>query len=200
MPQQLADLTLAEVEIFFCRDGIRFSPYLWCHWSSPLSNKADRNGSTCAHCIYLHLSARQPVIDISLSTGRRHEWTNAPSVHYHQHRETAGREFEGFLLTRPRKANPLPRQHSPVNWYAAPLSIDAFLFRFPWSQETLRKSIRDSTRASTRVDPLYLFKCITFSNLYWKEPVGWLLARPVGRAPDCLNYQLQHLDLTSVPA
>ena len=106
----------------------------------------------------------------------------------------------GLLRTRTRIASPLSREHSPVKWYAAPLSINGFPFRFPRSQETLRKIIRACTRTSSCVDPLYLFKCITFPNRYWKESVGWPRARPVGRAPDCLNYQLQHLDLARVPA
>ena len=105
----------------------------------------------------------------------------------------------GFLRTRTPIASPLSREHSPVKWYAAPLSINGFPFRFPRSQETLRKIIRACTRASSCVDPLYLFKCITFPNRYWKESVGWPRARPVGLAPDCLNYQLQHLVLARVP-
>ena len=53
--------------------------------------------------------------------------------------------------------------------------------------------------ANPNLDPLYSFKCITFPNRYWKDPVRWPRARPVGRAPDCLNHQLQHLDLARVP-
>ena len=105
----------------------------------------------------------------------------------------------GLLRARTRKASPLPREHSPVNWYAAPLSIDGFPFRFPWSQEILRKIIRASMSASSNVDPLYFFKCITFPNWYWKEPVGSPRARPVGLTPNCLNHQIQHLDLARVP-
>ena len=30
--------------------------------------------------------------------------------------------------------------------------------------------------------------------------MGWARARPVGRAPDCLHHQLQHLDLARVPS
>ena len=105
----------------------------------------------------------------------------------------------GLLRARTREASPLPREHGPVNWYSAQLSPDGFPFRFPWSQETLRKIIKVSTSASPNVDPLYSCRCITFPNRYWKEPVGWPRARPMGRAPDCLDYQPQHLDLARVP-
>ena len=94
----------------------------------------------------------------------------------------------GLLRARTRKASPLHQEHSPVNWYAAPLSLDGSPFQFLWSQETLRKIIKASMSARPNVDPLYSFRCITFPNRYWKEPVGWARARPVGRAPDCLDY------------
>ena len=64
--------------------------------------------------------------------------------------------------------------------------------------DTIRKIIRAGTRASPRMDPLYSFKCITFPNRYWKKPVARPRARPVGRAPDCLNHQLKHLDLARI--
>ena len=82
----------------------------------------------------------------------------------------------GLVLARIRKACPLPREHSPVIWYSAPLSLDGVPIRFPWSQDYIRKVIRASTSAGP-VDPLYTFKCITFPNWYWKEPVGWPRAR-----------------------
>ena len=43
----------------------------------------------------------------------------------------------GLFRTRTRKACPLPREDSPINWYAAPLSIDGFPSIFPCSQGTL---------------------------------------------------------------
>ena len=66
----------------------------------------------------------------------------------------------GLLRARTRKACPLPREHGPVNWYSAPLSLEGVPFRFPWSQEFVRKVIRASTSAGPPIDPLYCFKCI----------------------------------------
>ena len=100
----------------------------------------------------------------------------------------------GLLRARTRKASPLPREHVPVIWYAAPLSLCGVPFRFPLSEDFIRKVIRASTSAGPPIDPLYTFKCITFPNRYWKEPVRWPRARPVGRSPEILNHQLQHLD------
>ena len=48
----------------------------------------------------------------------------------------------GLLRSRTRKASPMPQEHGPVDWYAAPLSLNGCLFRFPWSQEALRKTIK----------------------------------------------------------
>ena len=59
--------------------------------------------------------------------------------------------------------------------------------------------IRASTSAGPPTDPLYSFRCITFPNHYWKEPLGWPRAKPVGRAPETLNRQIQHLELAQVP-
>ena len=105
----------------------------------------------------------------------------------------------GLLRARTRKACPLPREYGPVNWYSAPLSLNGVPFRFPWTQEFIRKVIRASTSAGPPIDPLYTFKCITFPNHYWKEPLGWPRAKPVGRAPETFNRQIQHLELAQIP-
>ena len=105
----------------------------------------------------------------------------------------------GLLRARTRKACPLPREHGPVNWYSAPLSLEGVPFRFPWGQEFIRKAIRGSTSAGPPVDPLYSFKCIAFPNRYWKEPLGWPRAKPVGRAPEVFNRQIQHLESVQIP-
>ena len=110
-----------------------------------------------------------------------------------------GRKPDGLIARPHSEGKPSTREHGPVNWYAAPLSLGGVPFRFPWSQDFIRKVIRASTSAGPPIDPLYTFKCITFPNRYWKEPVGWPRARPVGRSPEILNHQLQHLDFAHVP-
>ena len=99
------------------------------------------------------------------------------------------------LWARTLKACPLPREHSPVNWYAAPMSIDGYPFRFPWNQETLRKTIRASSRAVLRVDPPYAFKFIAIRSRSWNDPAGWARARPLTCGPDCLQHHIQHFDV-----
>ena len=63
----------------------------------------------------------------------------------------------------------------------------------------MRKVIRASTSAGPPVDPLYSFKCIAFPNRYWKEPLGWPRVKPVGRAPEVFNRQIQHLESAQIP-
>ena len=60
--------------------------------------------------------------------------------------------------------------------------------------------IRASTSAGPPIDPLYAFKCITFPNHYWKEPLGWPRAKPVGRAPEAFNRQVQYMELAQIPS
>ena len=36
-------------------------------------------------------------------------------------------------------------------------------------------------------------------NRYWKEPLGWPRAKPVGRAPEVFNRQIQHLESAQIP-
>ena len=60
-------------------------------------------------------------------------------------------------------------RHSKRIWHAADffnakLSLDAYPFRLPWNQETLREIIKTSLRASPRVDPMYVLKFITIPN------------------------------------
>ena len=105
----------------------------------------------------------------------------------------------GLLRARTRKACPLPREYGPVNWYSAPLSLNGVPFRFPWTREFIRKVIRASTSAGPPIDPLYSVRCITFPNHYWKEPLGWPRAKPVGRAPETFNRQIQLLELAQIP-
>ena len=80
-----------------------------------------------------------------------------------------------------------------------PLSLNGVPFRVPRTQEFIRKVIRASASAGPPTDPLYSFRCITFPNHYWKEPLGWPRAKPVGRAPETLNRQIHHLELAQIP-
>ena len=39
----------------------------------------------------------------------------------------------------------------------------------------------------------------SLSNCYWKEPVGYPAARPIGRGKELLDHQLRYLDFGNVP-
>ena len=199
MPQQLADLTIAEVEdivpamapvlapIFGAIGVSRYptKPIAMAVLVHPVSICTYLQGSqplTYSKVLSAIMSGEMPQAYTTIETEKQLE-----------------ENLMGLLRGRTRKANPLLREHGPVNWYAAPLSMDGCPFRFPWSQENLRKMIKVSASANPNLDPLYFFRCITFPNRYWKDPVGWPRASPVGRAPDCRDHQLQHLDLVRVP-
>ena len=199
MPQQIADLTLAEVEDFVAAMAPVLAPIFGavgvCRYpTKPLATAVQVHMVSFSTYLRGRPSLAYPrVIHAVLSGEVPHGYTTIKSE----------RELEenlmGLLRARTRKACPLPREHGPVNWYSAPLSLEGVPFRFPWSQEFIRKVIRASTSAGPPVDPLYCFKCIAFPNRYWKEPLGWPRAKPVGRAPEVFNRQIQHLESAQIP-
>ena len=199
MPQQLADLTLAEVEDFVATMAPVLAPIFGavgvCRYpTKPLARAVQVH--MVSFCTYLQ--GRPPltyprVVQAVLSGEMPHGYTTLKSE------KQLEENLMGLLRDRTRKACPLPREYGPVNWYSAPLSLNGVPFRFPWTQEFIRKVIRASTSAGPPIDPLYTFKCITFPNHYWKESLGWPRAKPVGRAPETFNRQIQHLELAQIP-
>ena len=199
MPQQIADLTLAEVEDFMAAMAPVLAPIFGavgvCRYTTkPLAKAVQVHMVSFSTYLQGRPSLAYPrVVHAVLSGEMPHEYTNLKSE----------RELEenlvGLLRARTRKACTLPREHGPVNWYSAPLSLEGVPFRFPWGQEFIRKVIRASTSAGPPIDILYCFKCIAFPNRYWKEPLGWPRAKPVGRAPEIFNRQIQHLELAQIP-
>ena len=199
MPQQIADLTLAEVEDFVAAMAPVLAPIFGavgvCRYpTKPLATAVQVHMVSFSTYLRGRPSLTYPrVIHAVLSGEVPHGYTTIKSE----------RELEenlmGLLRACTRKACPLPREHGPVNWNSAPLSLEGVPFRFPWSQEFMRKAIRASTSAGPPVDPLNCFKCIAFPNRYWKEPLGWPMAKPVGRAPEVFNRQIQHLESAQIP-
>ena len=59
--------------------------------------------------------------------------------------------------------------------------------------------INSCLRISPNVRPDHKFKFIQVPNRYWKKPVGYPRARPIGRGKVLLDYQLRHLDFANVP-
>ena len=200
MPQQIADLTLAEVEDFVAVMASVLAPIFGavgvCRYpTKPLSRAVQVH--MVSFCTYLQ--GRPPltyprIVQAVLSGEMPHGYTTLKSE------KQLEENLMGLLRARTRKACPLPREYGPVNWYSAPLSLNGVPFRFPWTQEFIRKVIRASTSAGPPIDPLYAFKCITFPNHYWKEPLGWPRAKPVGRAPEAFNRQVQYMELAQIPS
>ena len=198
MPQQIADLALAEVEDFEATMAPVMAPIFGavgvCRYpTKPLVMSIQVH--TVSFCTYLQGRPSLPyprVVNAVLSGEMPHGYTTLKS-------ETQlEKNLMGLLRARTRNACLLPREHGPVNWYSAPLSLDGVPFRFPWTQDFIRKVTRASTSAGPPIDPLYTFKCITFPNRYWVEPLGWPRAKPVGRAPEIFNQQIQYLELAQI--
>ena len=99
MPQQLADLTLAEVEGFIPAMVSVLAPIFGAIGVARYPTKPITR-TVCVHpvskCTYLQGS---PVLTYPLVLDMSHEWGNAPSLHYHQNREAAGRIFIGCFAS-----------------------------------------------------------------------------------------------------
>ena len=153
LPQQIADLTLAEVEDFVAAMAPVLAPIFGavgvCRYpTKPLATAVQVHMVSFSTYLRGRPSLAYPrVIHAVLSGEVSHGYTTLKSE----------RELEenlmGLLRARTRKACPLPREHGPVNWYSAPLSLEGVPFRFAWSQEFIRKAIRASTSAGPPVDP-----------------------------------------------
>ena len=152
LPQQIADLTLAEVEDFVAVMAPVLAPSFGavgvCRYpTKPLATAVQVHMVSFSTYMRGRPSLAYPrVIHAVLSGEVPHGYTTLKTE----------RELEenlmGLLRARTRKASPLPREHGPVNWYSAPLSLEGVPFRFPWSEEFVRKAIRASTSR-----PLVLF-------------------------------------------
>ena len=138
LPQQIADLTLAEVEDFVAAIASVLAPIFGavgvCRYpTKPLAAAVQIHMVSFSTYLQGRPSLAYPrVIHAVLSGEMPHGYTTLKSE----------RELEenlvGLLRARTRKACPLPREHGPVNWYSAPLSLEGVPFRFPWSQEFVR--------------------------------------------------------------
>ena len=160
-PQQIADLTLAEVEDFVAAIAPVLAPIFGAigvcryptkplvtavqvHMTSFCTYLQGRPSLAYPRVVHAVLSGEMPLGYTTLKSERQLE-----------------ENLMGLLRARTRKACPLLREYGPINWYSAPLSLDGVPFRFPWSQDFIRKVIRASTSAGPPIDPPYSFKCIT---------------------------------------
>ena len=199
MPQQMADLTLAEVEDFVAAMAPVLAPIFGaigvCRYpTKPLAVAVQVHMTSFSTYLQGRPSLAYPRVVHAVLSGEM-----PPGYTTLKSERQLEENLMGLLRARTRNACPLPREYSPINWYSAPLSLDGVPFRFPWSQDFIRKVVRASTSVGPPIDPLYSFKCITLPNRYWKEPLGWPRAKPVRRAPEIFNRQIQHLELVQIP-
>ena len=138
MPQQLADLTLAEVEdlvpvvapvlipIFGPLGLLRYP-------TKPVSMAVQ----VATVSIFTYLQGSLPmdyeqVVRETLSG-------EVPQVYTTIKTEQQAEEIMmGVVRARSRKATVLPREYGPVNWYNAPVTLHGQPFRFPWSVDFIK--------------------------------------------------------------
>ena len=152
MPQQIANLTLAEVEDFVPTMAPVLAPNFGavgvCRYPTKTLSMAVQVHMV-SFCTYLQgrPSLAYPRVAHAVLSGEMpHGYTTLKS------KKQLEENLMGLLRARTRKACPLPREHGPVNWYSAPLRLDGVPFRFPWSQDFVRKVIRASTSAGPPID------------------------------------------------
>ena len=199
MPQQLADLTLAEVEDLVQVVApvliLIFGPLgLLCYPTKPVFMAVQV--ATLSIFTYLQGSPHMDYEQVVRETLSGEVPQVCTIIKTEQQAEE---KMMGVIRARSRKATALPREYGPVNWYNAPVDQHGQLFRFPWSADFIKKVINSSLRVSPNVRPDYKFKFIQVPNRYWKEPVGYPRAHPIGRGKEHLDHQLRHLDFANVP-
>ena len=130
MPPQLADLTLAEVEDFVPAMASILAPIFGAIGVFRYPTKPIAK-AVLVHPVSIctYLQGSQPLV--------------YPKV-------------LSAIMTR-EKASPLPREHNPVNWYAAPLSLDGCPFRF----SGLRKPCVKPSKLARVLTPTWI-PCISF--------------------------------------
>ena len=173
MSQQLADLTLAEVEdlvpvvapvlipIFGPVGLLRYptKPVSLALQVATVSTFTYLQGSPpmgYEQVVREMLSGEMPQVYTTIKTEQQAE-ENMMSV----------------VRARSRKATVLPQEYGPINWYKAPVDLHGQPFRFPWSADFIIKVINSSLRVNPNVRPDYKFKFIQVPNRYWKEPEGF---------------------------
>ena len=187
LPQQLADLTLAEVEdlvpviapvlipIFGALGVLRYP-------TKPVSMAVQ----VATVSIFTYLQESPPMsyecmIQETLSGEMPQAYTTIKAE------LQAEENMMGVIRARARKAAVLPREYGPVNWYNAPMDLHGQPFRFPWTVDFIKKTINSRIDASPIDRSDYKFKFIKVPNRYWKEPVGY------PRSP------VRHTDYANVP-
>ena len=114
MPQQIADLTLAEVEDFVAVMASVLAPIFGAGGRCvPVSHQTIVESSAGAHGLLLHLSPRTPPTDLSAHRTGCIEWRDAAWVYHLEVGETTGGELDGFVARPHTKSVPFATRVRP---------------------------------------------------------------------------------------
>ena len=151
MPQQLADLTLAEVEdlvpvvapvlipIFGALGLLRYP-------TKPVSLAV--HVATVSIFTYLQGSPPMSYAQMIRETYSGEVPQAYTTVKTEQQVED---NMMGVVRARSRKAAVLPREYGPINWYNAPVDLNGQPFRFPWSSNFIKTVIIPCLQLSPQV-------------------------------------------------
>ena len=173
LPQQLADLTLAEVADLVPVIAPVLIPifgpfgFLW-YPTKPIVMAVQI--ATASICTYLQGS---PSMDYQFIVCDLLSSEVPPACTTVKTEQQAEEDMMGVVRARTRKASVLPRDYAPVNWCNALLDRDGKPVRFPKPTEILRKIVSASLRTSSNSRSNYPFKKVQIANRFWKEPVGY---------------------------
>ena len=166
LPQQLADLTLAEVEDVVPVVAPVLIPIFG---ALGLLRHPTKLVSLAVHIatvsIFTYLHGNPPMsydqmIRETLSGEMPQEYTTIKTE------QQAEENMMGVVRARSRKAAVLPRQYSPINWYNAPVDLNGQPFRFPWSSDFFKRVMNSCLQISPHVHSDYKFKIIQLPNRY----------------------------------
>ena len=86
----------------------------------------------------------------------------------------------GVLKSRAEETGPLPREYDSQNRFDAQLDEHGVPVRYPWDWLTLRKNTTESLRAlGGHTSRSSVFAVIKIPNRYWRDPIGFSLAKPI---------------------
>ena len=165
----------------------------------PIPHQAFSHRRSSAYDVLLHVSPGTSLTGLPASGTRRAEWRDAAWIHHLEVGKAIRRKSDGSFARPHKEGMPSAARARPHQMVLRTPQPGRSPLQIPLEPGLYSKVIRASTSAGPPIDPLYSFKCISLPNRYWKEPLGWPRAKPVGRAPEILNRQIQHLELAQIP-
>ena len=103
--------------------------------------------------------------------------------------------LSGILKARTKKACPRPRENGLVNWYTSPLDKEGIPIRFNWRFTHLRKYVTECLQVmGGHTNRNYNFQMINIPAKYWRGPIGYLRAKPISLVERGFNKQYAYRD------